>query len=345
MRAILIAMGLAVTSPLMAQTAPEAIVTSLVTDPAIPAATAGRVTADALSFAVAGVRVLDEEAAALPGDAWHVGSLTKSMTATLAARLVEAGVIGWDSTVGEVLGQLHPEMAEDWRDTPLHLLLTHGAGMAANLDGATWDWPRGDYVGAILSEAAEEEPGGFLYSNAGYVVAGAMLEAAGGASWEELMAAEVFGPLGLGSAGFGAPEGGAIEGHQSRLFRGLRAVGHGEGADNIPALGPAGRVHLSVDDMLRYLRAHLVQDEAYLGAESWARLHQPTGPQDYAMGWGVGPDGSLVHSGSNTFWYAVAFVDVAGGEAVFVAVNTGDLDEVAGPVDAALRELLSDPPG
>ena len=34
-----------------------------------------------------------------PGDLWHLGSNTKSMTATLAARLVEQGLIGWDDTV------------------------------------------------------------------------------------------------------------------------------------------------------------------------------------------------------------------------------------------------------
>jgi len=53
----------------------------------------------------------------------------------------------------------------------------------------------------------------------------------------------------------------------------------------------------------------------------------------------------LVHSGSNTFWYAVAYLDVANGEAVFVAVNSGDPGAVARPVDAALRELLTVPPG
>jgi D-alanyl-D-alanine carboxypeptidase len=53
------------------------------------------------------------------------------------------------------------------------------------------------YVSRVLSSALEAERGGYLYSNAGYVVAGAMLEAAGGAPWEELVAREVFAPLGL----------------------------------------------------------------------------------------------------------------------------------------------------
>src|SRR5689334_17181397 len=35
-------------------------------------------------------------------DLWHIGSCTKSMTATLAATLVDQGTIRWDSTVGEI---------------------------------------------------------------------------------------------------------------------------------------------------------------------------------------------------------------------------------------------------
>jgi len=342
--AVGVAVWLALSGSGGAQTAPEAIVRALASDPAIPAAVAGRVNAEALDYAVAGERVRDGDAVQ-PGDAWHVGSLTKSMTAVLAARLVEAGLIGWDATIGAVLGPRYPDMLPEWRDVPLHLLLTHGAGMRPNAEAVTGDWPRADYVAAALQEPPVEARGGFVYSNAGYVVAGAMLEAAGGAPWERLMAAQVFGPLGLGSAGFGPPLGAAIEGHERRLFRGLRPVGQGPVADNIAALGPAGRVHLGAEDMLRYLRAHLERDPDFLAAETWARLHRPSGPEDYAMGWGVGPEGSLVHSGSNTFWYAVAYLDVANGEAVFVAVNSGDPGAVARPVDAALRELLTVPPG
>lgn len=342
-----LAFGLAMASPLGAQTAPEPVANALVETAGIPAAVVGRVTADSLDFAVAGVRV-EGGARAEPDDVWHVGSITKSMTATLAARMVEAGLIAWDDTIGALLGAEVPGMYDDWRDMPLHLLLTHGSGMDANLttlDAMMFgDGSRAEYVAAMLADAPVQERGGFLYSNAGYVVAGAMLEAAGGAPWEDLIARHVFAPLDLASAGFGPPQGAAIEGHRPRLLRGLQAAGQEPEADNISALGPAGRVHLNAEDMLRYLRAHLVRDETFLSAESWDRLHRPEGPEAYAMGWGVGEDGSLVHSGSNTFWYAVAYIDVARGEALFAAVNSGDLAEVVEPVDRALREMLSRPP-
>ena len=331
-----------------AQTAPQDVADGLAALDSVPAATAGRVSAAALEAAVAGERVVGAGDPVQLGDAWHVGSLTKSMTATLAARLVDGGLIAWDSTISEVLGEAFPDMHSDWHDVTLAQLLTHASGMEPNLGRIRslllGQGPRRDYVAAMLSHQPLEAPGGFIYANAGYVVAGAMLEAAGGDTWETLIAREVFAPLGMDTAGFGPPQGAALEGHRSGIFGGLSAAGQGDRADNIPAMGPAGRVHLSAEDMLRYLRAHVLRRDDFLTDEGWDRLHRATGPQDYAMGWGVGEDGALVHSGSNTYWYAVAYVDPNAGEAVFVAVNTGDLANVAEPVDAALRALLTAPP-
>jgi len=68
----------------------------------IPGAVAGWVQAEAMQIGAAGLRTAGGDGVEA-GDPWHIGSLTKSMTAVLAARLVERGLITWDSTVGEVL--------------------------------------------------------------------------------------------------------------------------------------------------------------------------------------------------------------------------------------------------
>lgn len=338
---------LVVACPVHAQITPQVVADDFIEAGVAPAVVVGFVTADDLQVAVGGVRVADGDDAVQLGDAWHVGSLTKSMTATLAARLVEAGLITWDTRLGAVLGDTYPDMHDAWRDTPLRAFLTHRSGMVPNLPGASAqrlaDGPRATYVAEMLAAAPDATPGEFLYSNAGYVIAGAMLEAVGAAPWEDLVVTHVFAPLGIESAGFGPPPGNAIEGHYTRLLWGIEAAGQGADADNIPAMGPAGTVHLSGEDMLGYLRAHLLRDEDFLSAASWDVVHAPVGEEAYAMGWGVGEDGSLVHSGSNTLWYAVAYLDPASGTAVFVAVNSGDFDTVVEPVDSALRTLLEGP--
>ncbi|GIT89853.1 hypothetical protein JANAI62_06630 [Jannaschia pagri] len=260
-------------------------------------------------------------------DAWHIGSITKPMTATLAARLVAEGAISWETTIAE-----HLDAADPWADVTLRALLTHRSGMAANLPRwrAYLRPERDQYVAAMLRSRPAGARGAFLYSNAGYTVAGAMLEAAGGAPWEILMDRHVFAPLGMTGMGFGAPEG--IWGH------GPRPVPPGPHADNLPAMGPAGTLHGPPAAILAFLAAHATQDPTYLPPALWAALHDPV--EDYALGWGVRDD-MLLHAGSNTMWFAQAIIQ--GDKAVFVARNafTPRVEEAV--AREALRLLNADP--
>jgi len=179
---------------------------------------------------------------------------------------------------------------------------------------------------ALTSQPVGPKERTFTYSNSGYVVAGAMLEAKLDKTWEDLIRAHVFQPLKLGSAGFGAPgEKGALTqpaGH-ARLSEKLTAMRVGEGpTDNPYVLGPAGRVHMSLDDVLAYLGTH--RDEAaFLKPESWHALHTPPFGGDYAMGWMVRTDGNLWHNGSTTLWYAEVQFNRGSGIAAVAATNDG----------------------
>lgn len=302
----------------------------------------------------AGVRERGRDAAIAPDDLWHIGSDTKAMTATLVARLAERGTVSWDDTIGDRLGEAVPGMDPAYRDLTFRHLLSHRAGLVANpgmlalVGFATSDAPLGeqrlDYARGVLSrEPAAVPEDEFLYSNAGYVVAGAMLEQATGQSWEALMQAEVFEPLGMTSAGFGAP--GTADGldqprgHRGGLFGRLNSVTPGPRADNPPVMGPAGTVHVSMPDLARFLRAHLDEPEDFLSAQSWAQLHTPPFGGDYAMGWGVDADGRLQHAGSNTMWFVLVGVDPVAGRVMAIGVNDGRIDRVAAPVRAAMETL------
>ncbi|WP_025312080.1 serine hydrolase domain-containing protein [Roseicyclus elongatus] len=330
-------------APLPAKADLPDIAQALVRHPAIPGAAVGWVSPRGQDVAVAGVRRSDADAPVEAADLWHLGSLTKSMTATLAARMVDAGAVDWSTPIGAVLGPVVPDMRQEWRDVTLEELLRHASGMRANLGMLAalrlGDGPRSAYVAKVVGQAPRPARGGFHYSNAGYVVAGALLEVAGGAPWEMLISEHVFRPLGMDSAGFGPPLGAQPAGHRMSLLGGPRPVPPGPRADNISALGPAGRVHVSTPDMLRYLAAHARRDPDFLSAESWARLHRADGPGSYALGW-VAVDGILRHSGSNTMWFANARVDPARGCAGFVAVNAAAMGLVDGPVGAAGDAVL-----
>ncbi len=272
-----------------------------------------------------------------PDDRWHLGSITKSMTATLAGRLADRGLITFQSTVGEVLAKDYPTLNPAYREVTLWQLFTHRSGMLhdLNLGVMRGNRPKAEIIKLALESKPTEraDPSAASYSNLGIAVAGAMLETRGGASWRDLMAAEVFRPLGLSSAGFGHPAGDEPQGQWAPGFvasalRGLSAFGPAY----MSAIAPAGDVHMSVPDTLIYLAAHRDRT-ALLSPETWEFLHRDPLGKGIAMGWGVDPTGKLGHTGSDGFFFAQVLIDPRSGIVAIAAANRGGAD---GPVREAL---------
>ena len=180
------------------------------------------------------------------------------------------------------------------------MLLTHRSGAPHDAPPDLWaealrekgtpTQQRLDFVHGLVTRAPEAPPGTkFIYSNQGYAIAGAMMERVTGKAWEELMRTMLFEPLGMKSAGFGAPATpGQIDqpwGHDAQL----KPEPAGKQADNPPAIGPAGTVHLSQADFARYAAMHAAGEKngaPFLNAEYFVKLHTPPAGQDYAARWG-----------------------------------------------------------
>ncbi len=313
-----------------------------------------------VAIGVSGVRVAGGADPVSPEDPWHLGSDTKAMTAALAGRLVDRGVVTWDLEVTDVW----PDADAGWQGVTLDLLLRHRGGASGNLGAQHPDlwaaaWAATDaaegrraLVEGLLATPPDATVGEFTYSNAGYVIAGAMLEERSGRTWEDLMREEVFGPLGMTRCGFGAPEGEVPYGHRASGDT-LIPVAPGPEADNPPALGPAGTVHCPLSDWGRFVAAHLpghtlAGGEPYLSAATLDRLHTPTG--EYAGGWLVtyrswasptGGDGkTLTHAGSNTLWFAVVWVAPELGRA-FLATTNSATPEAQQGIDALIGALIA----
>jgi len=133
------------------------------------------------------------------------------MTATLAARMVERGKLAWTTPLRELLGSGVPDMHAAYRDLNLLHLLSHHAGLSPDTPADSYaHLPQAQQRLAYAQAALKREPVGeagkaMVYSNAGYVVAGLVLEVAGEAAWEDLIAKHMFDPLGVHDFGFGRP--------------------------------------------------------------------------------------------------------------------------------------------
>ena len=274
-------------------------------------------------------------------DLWHVGSCTKSMTATLIAIFVERKRMLWEMTVGEGLPNLRAQIHSAYRDVTLEQLLSHRSGLPTQADARLWEaaWTqrgtpteqRLEFVRGTLSlEPAEEAGKKFIYSNQNYSVAGAMLEAIEGKAWENLLQDHLFRPLNMTSSGFGVP-GTAGQIDQPWGHRWKNGKLEAQQSDNPPAIWPGGGVHCSIYDLARFVQLHLNGangESRLIHAETFRRLHTPAVGQDYAMGWSRqdrewARGYTLNHSGSNTLNYATIWIAPKIKFAALTASNIG----------------------
>jgi len=311
--------------------------------------------------AAAGIRKSGESVLVTTNDLFHIGSCTKSMTATLAAVLIEEGKLRWDTTIASIFPELKGKIDKAYEQVTMEQLLTHRGGVPGEPPKLAWlrawaqeDTPtrqRFEFIKAVMSKPPAAAPGEkWIYSNQGYAIAGAMLERIAGQSWESLMTNRLFRPLAMNSAGFGPPGApGKIEqpwGHSR--FLGMTTASQ---TDNPPAIGPAGIVHCSLDDLARYAVAHMEGERngGLLKPETFRKLHTAPPGGDYAFGWGCVNNPSagrvLTHAGSNTMFYLFMWLAPQKDMAVLVGMNIGGEGAEKGSIEvtrAMLKKWLAE---
>ncbi|MEZ5070688.1 MAG: serine hydrolase domain-containing protein [Bacteroidales bacterium] len=306
-----------------------------------------------LQIESAGVRKIGSTEAITDDDQFHLGSCGKAMTSALMAMLVGENALDWESTVIEVFPELKDTILADYEDMTLHQLLTHRAGMEdPTVELAEHDEPdirerRYLYLKDILKIPSTVPAGEYEYSNLGYFVAGVMAERVTGKSWEALMQERIFEPLGMNSAGFGIP------GTPGRVDQpwGHQKVGNAwepTQMDNPEEIGPAGTIHSSVQDWVKFLALFLRHDNtAILERSQIEELIIPVG--DYACGWWVmerdWADGTvLTHSGTNTQWFVTVWLAPEINRAFIFGTNSFDdqTTDLSGEVIHSLIGLNED---
>lgn len=275
-----------------------------------------------------GRRTLGQPQTVTTADRWHIGSDTKAMTATLIARMVERGQLRFDATLAQLFPGVAASMNAQFQGVTLRQLLNHTAGLPALTDPReirAFDQiigtrkgvraQRAMVVAYYLRQPPASTVGEFAYSNLGYVIAGAIVESVSGETWEETLREEVWKPLGIVNAGFGAP--GKRKKYDQPLGHlltegTLTGLDAGDpDSDNPPAVGPAGTVNIALSDWMLFAQDQLDGLHGHgklLKPETYKLLHTPV-KNRYAMGWGVltEPNGDvslLAHIGSNGYWVA-----------------------------------------
>ena len=309
------------------------------------------------AIASAGVRKQGSPEEFTINDQVHIGSNTKAMTSTMLATLVADRTFtdGWETTIAEVFPELVDEMHPGYHRVTVWQLVNHTGGLAR--DAQNWWFAYAELEikerrYTFIKEALANPPAGpvdeFLYSNLGYWVAGAMAERLTGKSWETLMEERLFTPLGMYSAGFGAP---GTPNEADQPWGHSRDAGASWAPSQIDHLvnGPAGTVHVSIADWAKFVQLWFPNSEPkILDRDALDTLMTPRSGS-YVAGWGVfslNGDTGIGHDGSNSFWYSRLWVAPNRERAYIAVANSAesDLGQTGAMLDPIIWNLINHSP-
>jgi CubicO group peptidase (beta-lactamase class C family) len=226
-----------------------------------------------------GVTNLDDPLPVTAHTVFPIASISKTFASTAMLRLVEQGKVDLRAPVRTYLPEFRVRDENVSREVSVWHLLTHAGGWEGQVSGPE----RGEdtlrnFVASItdLVQVAPPEAA-WSYNNAGFSIAGRVIEAVTGTSINRAMRELVFQPLGLEHAGTTAGD----------FITHRFAAGHSTRGNTAALIRPfspatsvtAGGIGLCITDLMAYARFHLgdgtSRSERVLRRESLEQLRTP----------------------------------------------------------------------
>ncbi len=261
---------------------------------------------------------------------FEIGSITKTFTGLILARMVEAGKVKFDEPVRELLPEGTVPKPEGAEITLLDLAIQHSGlpRMPDNFHPADVQNPYADYRAADLYHflaahgVGKAGTPGFVYSNLGVGLLGQALANRAGTGWPVLLQEEIAGPLGLKDTVVSlSPE------QQARFIQGHDGQHRRAHAWDLDALAGAGAIRSTAADMLTYLEAQLHPEKYPALAAAIAQTHELRSDFGPAMRIGllwlyVSKEEFYWHNGGTGGYSSYAFFDPPHDCAGIVLYNT-----------------------
>ncbi|HEY9425731.1 MAG TPA: serine hydrolase [Gemmatimonadaceae bacterium] len=208
-----------------------------------------------------GVRELGKPGKVDAHTRFGIASNTKIFTATALALLVEDGKLEWDAPVIRYLPAFAMYDPYVTREITVRDLLVHRSGLGLGAGDLMW-WPSSDYSrDEIVQRLRYIKPAtsfrsAYAYDNVLYSVAGEVIQAVSGQSWEDFVSSRILSKIGMRGSNV----------YASRATKGDNdAIPHAEiegtvrpitpfANDNVD---PAGGINSSAADMARWLIVQL----------------------------------------------------------------------------------------
>jgi D-alanyl-D-alanine carboxypeptidase len=283
---------------------------------------------------------------------FNLGSMNKMFTAVAIAQLAQAGKLSFADTVGKHLPDYPNKEVAD--KVTIHQLLTHTSGM-----GMYWGEKFKEQRDKLLTVAAHLPlfagdalafaPGEkFQYSNAGYMLLGAIIEKVSGQDYHSYVRDHIYQPAGMNGTGFydptketpnlavgytkmspdGQPEAELRENTNLREVRG----------------GPAGGGFSTAPDLVKFQQAlfsYKLLDKTHTELVTTGKVEGPRGMGKYGYGFGDNNVGGKRSVGHNGGFPGIAANFEMFPESGYTAVELMNTDPPAlMPIAKAIRERI-----
>lgn len=304
-----------------------------------------------------GFRDIESKVPVKTSDYFHIGSCTKSFTAFLAGKLVEDGFLEWDTRFFDLFPELHAMSHPAYHDMTLKQLLAHRArlisfqedGEVSSIiaiykkelpENTSLAERRYHCIAHILTYEPQDPdlPRSRLYSNAGFMAAGLMLEKVANKTWEELIL-KMSDELGLGihigwpvefnpdqPRGHVNPQRWLLESEEDLVPIPEESMNYDWVKEFGLLTSPSGNISITVKGFLEYARLHLSGlqgNDNYLGTDTYQTIFKSY--PEYSLGWwveGEGEQEQYGHRGSNGAFYGFVGINPRSNGGMVVMINT-----------------------
>jgi serine-type D-Ala-D-Ala carboxypeptidase/endopeptidase len=237
-----------------------------------------------------------------PQSIYELASVTKTFTATLAARAVIDGRMSLDGDFRKDLPGDYGNLAWNGQPITLRTLVTHYAGMPrdipdtdalfadkhspdfnARMVALNQGFSREQFLSMLHDTHLRSEPGEKqVYSNAGFLVIGLGLERVYGKPVDELLRHYITQPLGMNSTGFTLDSS-----ERARLVNGYDNYGR-LAPYHLPNAGDAWGLYASTEDMAKYVHLQLNNGDPVVRLSHQVLMGDAKDGD--AMAWNLGSD-------------------------------------------------------
>lgn len=208
-----------------------------------------------------GVRKLGEPQPVDENTLFGIASNTKAFTSALLAMLVDEGKISWDDPVVKHLPGFQLYDSYVTREMTIRDLLTHRSGLGLGAGDLLW-WPPTDYSRDELVrrlrfiKPASSFRSRYAYDNVLYMVAGQIITAVTGKSWDDFLEERIFAPLGMKTSNTNVMDFSSSVDVATPHAR-FEGKVHTISPQPLNNVAPCGAINSSVSEMARWLIAQL----------------------------------------------------------------------------------------